>query len=76
MNHEVEVPRVVREAFGPEVARDMLRRISNGERVGQAFMNALPDSMYLKLTFTTVDPFYKDTYAAVWEALEFLTQPS
>lgn len=75
MNLEVEVPRTVRALFGNDVAGDMLKRIGRGERVGQAFMNALPDNgMFASLTDSLADPFFKDTYASVWRALDYLTK--
>ena len=41
-----------------------------GERKGQAFMNALPEEMYRKLTGTLLDPFHKDEL--LFKALDYL----
>jgi len=46
--------------------------LSQGHRPGQAFMNALPDNLYDKLTGTRIDPFYKSDMNSVLKALDYL----
>lgn len=41
-------------------------------RLGQAFMNVLPDTEYEKLTATPIDPFYKNEWNDVYRALDYL----
>lgn len=47
-------------------------RKGGGQRLGQAFMNALPGEDYARLSDSLYDPFYKDSYAALNAALDFL----
>lgn len=47
--------------------------LHNGhQRMGQAFMNALPEEQYELLTGTLIDPFYKDDIKSVLTALDYL----
>lgn len=41
-------------------------------RIGQAFMNCLPNELDVKLTGTQLDPFYKDDLPSVLKALDYL----
>lgn len=50
------------------------RRISKGQRVGQAFMNVLSSDDYDRLTGTPADPFHSEDWADVEAAIDFLTQ--
>ena len=43
---------------------------AKGQRMGQAFMNALPEDLYNKLTGTLLDPFHKDELTL--KALDYL----
>lgn len=51
----------------------MVRR---GDRVGQAFVNALSHEDQVRLRGTPHDPFHSDNYGALYDALDFLTHPS
>lgn len=51
------------------------KRLRNGERLGQAFMNTLDAVDYVRLTGSLYDPFYYDTPARVFAAIEYLTAP-
>lgn len=47
--------------------------IDHGQRLGQAFMNALPMRQYATLQGTQQDPFYADDVGTVLDALDRLT---
>lgn len=61
--------------YGKGAKGTFLRKINiNGDRVGQAFMNALrmwDEESYLRLTGTVSDPFYDDSLIPA--ALDLLT---
>lgn len=44
-------------------------------RLGQAFMNALPEVYYNQLVGSEYDPFFADTGNEVIRAIEYLTDP-
>lgn len=46
--------------------------LRHGQRVGQAFFNALSPENRARLRGTIHDPFYKETNDAVVQAIEFL----
>lgn len=47
--------------------------IREGQRIGQAWLNACPPDIYHALSGTIADPFHRDTAGAVVSAIEFLT---
>lgn len=58
-------------------SEDYRRMLSKGQRIGQAFVNALCEYDYNRLTGTLYDPFYADgspfeVQTKVYEAIEFL----
>jgi len=57
--------------FGSECVRDYHRYLTYGQRIGQAFMNALPLKERARLTGTLVDCFYKNDNS-VADAIEYL----
>lgn len=48
--------------------------LSGGQRIGQAWMNAAPDEVYIALSGSMVDPFYRDDAFSVVKALTWLTR--
>lgn len=51
-------------------------RVRKGDRVGQAFFNALSHNDQARLRGTPHDPFHSDNYGALYDAIDFLTRPS
>lgn len=57
----------------PEEVRTKFREnLDKDQRLGQAFMNALPISDYQRLTGTDADPFYSEDPNAIAIALDYL----
>ena len=46
--------------------------LERGQRIGQAFFNALPEHKQHLLEMTLYDPFYKNDSGSVEKAIEFL----
>ena len=59
---------------GDQAVAYFLTHSKGSQRLGQAFMNALPGEDYARLSDSLYDPFYKDSYAALNVALDFLLQ--
>lgn len=58
-------------------SEDYRRMLSKGQRIGQAFVNALSEFDYHRLTGSLYDPFYAEgspfqVQSKVYEAIEFL----
>ena len=64
-----------RRTVGDATADVMLRYLNDGQRIGQAFFNALPGYSQDRLRGTLADPFYRDTVESVVHAVDFLTAP-
>jgi hypothetical protein len=50
--------------------------VREGQRIGQAFMNAAGPEIYNSLSGTLFDPFYKSDAISVVKAMEWLTRIS
>lgn len=46
-----------------------------GQRYGQAFFNALNEESRQRLSGSLADPFYRDSFSAIEDAIEYLTKP-
>lgn len=44
----------------------------SGHRLGQVFMNVLPEEFYTKLVDTPIDPFNEDSWESIYRALDYL----
>jgi hypothetical protein len=63
------------EFFGSQVRQDWAARYYTGEqRIGQAFMNAIPHEAYALLTDSVVDPFYSNNILDVLAAFEYILE--
>lgn len=72
---QVEVLEMVSLLFGEETTRNMLiRHIREGQRIGQAFINSIDADSSDRLLGTLYDPFHKDSYKSVWDAIDYLTK--
>lgn len=54
-------------------AEAFLRKVHEGQRLGQAFMNVIDEMLYLRLTASPFDPFHKNDSLSVIRAIEWYT---
>jgi hypothetical protein len=71
----IDAHRLVLSTLGTAVADKFYEQVYY-QRIGQAFMNALPKEYYDKLTGTECDPFHTDNYHGIYTALDYLTDPN
>lgn len=70
--NEITARKLVLSAITAEHAKQMGAMRKTDQRIGQAFMNSAPSEWYSKLTGTLQDPFHRDTWVSVFNALVFL----
>lgn len=71
----LEFLQLVQEEYPTEPDRRIIykKHCDEGLRFGQAFMNSLRETPYYEqLTGSLVDPFYKNNYSSIMDAIEFL----